>query len=501
MKFALPALLTALLSVVPIWAGPKVAVVVGTDAPKLERFAAEEIAAQFKRLFDADATVANTIPSAFENLILVGSPTTNPAVAAVLGDGWPKLTDQGHILRSVTLKDRKALVVGGGSPVATLWAAYELGQHFGIRPFLHGDVLPEKVPELKLDDIDIKFEPATNVRVWRLMGTSPTSYGGWGLAEYKTLFRQLAKLKFNYVQLGSSKDQKPIPVAGDTPGRKAFKGAKEFDIADLLGKTGAERQAAAQALDRGVAESAVEYGLDVKPLPKLQLAWVSMRGFLPRVPVNSLSDGMGFDIIAEVPGDLGPAVYHLARRAFEPKLTPKEAFTQYFTPIVGTASTERVLLGIGLLGEAEKLVESADKKFELSPDFVANLLKSGDAPPEWWKKAGKHYAGAMDEMYRGIRATYNDPARPVLLYYAKRSEFAVQFFNCLDATRLAGAARKAGDKDAELQHLEKATESIYNALNAYGDVARDPSDRGAIALLAETIYRPLMSELKAASKK
>lgn len=501
MKFALPALIAILLSNSLALAGPKIGVVVGPDAPKLERLAADEIAAQFKQLFAAESIIQSKVPDGVEHVILVGSPTTNPAVKEILGDRWPKHSDQGHLLRSVTLKDRKALVVGGGSPVATLWAAYELGHHFGIRPFLHGDVLPEKRPELKLDGIEMQFEPATIVRVWGLKGTSPTSYAGWGLADYKTLFRQLAKLKFNRIQHGSSNDWKPIPVAGDTPGRKAFKGAKEFDNADLLGKTGDERQTASQALERGIAESAVEFGLAVEPLSKMRLARISMRGFLPRVPLNSLSDGMGFDITAEVPGDLGPAVYLLARRAFDPKLTAKDAFTQYFTPIVGTASTERVLLGIGLLDEAEKLVEAADIKFVLSPDFVANLLKSGDAPPEWWKKAGKHYAGAMDEMYRGIRATYNDPARPVLLYYAKRCEFAVQYFNCLDATRLAGAARKAGDKDAELQHLEKATESIYNALTAYGDVARDPSDRGAIAQLAETIYRPLMSELKTASKK
>jgi hypothetical protein len=52
-----------------------------------------------------------------------------------------------------------------------------------------------------------------------------------------------------------------------------------------------------------------------------------------------------------------------------------------------------------------------------------------------------------------------------------------------------------------VQHLEKATESTYNALNAYGDVARDPSDRGAIAALAAYTYRPLKAELKAAEKK
>jgi hypothetical protein len=121
--------------------------------------------------------------------------------------------------------------------------------------------------------------------------------------------------------------------------------------------------------------------------------------------------------------------------------------------------------------------------------------------PGWWKEAGKLYAGGMDEMYRGIRATFNDPARPILLYYAKRCEFAVHYFAGVEAARLAGQARAKGDKEAAVSSLEKATESVYNALTALGDVARDPSDRGAIAVLAEFAYRPLRAELKASGKK
>jgi hypothetical protein len=39
-------------------------------------------------------------------------------------------------------------------------------------------------------------------------------------------------------------------------------------------------------------------------------------------------------------------------------------------------------------------------------------------------------------------------------------------------------------------------ESVYNSLNSYSDVARDSSDRGAIALLNEYGYRPLVKAVK-----
>ena len=60
----------------------------------------------------------------------------------------------------------------------------------------------------------------------------------------------------------------------------------------------------------------------------------------------------------------------------------------------------------------------------------------------------------------------------------------MQYFTALESLY------KAHDKTARTESLEAALESIYNALNAYGDVARDASDRGAIALLNQHAYRP-----------
>ena len=491
-------------------AGPKVAVVVGPEAPKLERFAADELERQFRQLFDAEVTVAGRPPAGVDHLVLVGRPATNPAVAEAAGDRWPKLSDQGHVLRSVKFGDRTALVVGGGSPVATLWAVYELGHHFGVRSFLHGDVMPEKTPELKLDGIDVTLEPAVRVRAWQVLGDSPAGLGGWGLDDHRQLLRQLAKLKFNHVTVaapgrgaGVRLDGRRIPVSGDTPGRKAFKGAKEYDNPDLAGKTGEDRARALPVLADAVTVAARDLGMTHGD-PGTGVATLTLAGLLPRAPTELAPGKEGWLVAAEVPGDLNPSLYLLARRAFDPNLTPKDAHAQLFTPILGAAAAERVALGFSHIEAAAALVAKSDPGLaELAPDVVLRHTKSADAPPEWWKRAGKLYAGGMDEMYRGIRATFNDPARPVLLYYAKRCEFAVHYFAAVDAARLAGVARamgEKGEKDAVVTHLEKAVESTYNALNAYGDVARDPSDRGAIAALAEYAYRPLKAELKSTEK-
>ena len=52
----------------------------------------------------------------------------------------------------------------------------------------------------------------------------------------------------------------------------------------------------------------------------------------------------------------------------------------------------------------------------------------------------------------------------------------------------------------QLEHLDKAAESLYNALNAFGEVARDSSDKGAIAYLNLHGYRWLRAEIEKAEK-
>lgn len=506
MRCLIPTLTAVLLTALPAFAAPSVRIVTGPDAPKLERFAAEELGTQLGRLFQATTTVTDTVPPGSDPVILLGSPKTNPAIAQTIGTNWPKLSEQGHLLKSVKLGDRPALLVGGGSPVATLWAVYELDHQFGVRALLHGDVLPEKPPAFTLDGFSVTLEPRIPLRGFQLLDDSPIGFGGWGLDDQKQFLRQLAKLKFNRIIFGLNPEQprlafdaKSFPVVGDTPGRKVFKGAKVFDNPDLAGKTGDARTQALRELRNAIRTAGHDLGLEVRPLSP-DMKPIELRGFLPRIPAGTVPES-GFFLVADVPGDLSPTAYLYSRSAFDKNLTVAAAWEQLLTPIIGTASAERVVLGFRKIDEAAALIAANDPDFfKLTAAFVPERLQSDAVPPAWWKQAKTLYGEGMNEMYRGIRGTFHNPARPTLLYYAKRCECAVHYFTALEAIRLAGVARSQGHTDEALTQLGKATESVYNALNAYADVARDPSDRGAIAVLAATVYRPLKAESKALRK-
>ena len=266
----------------PLLAGSSVEVVLGPNAPRLEQFAAEELKGYLQRLFQADVRLSNRRTGDAKHVILLGSPATNPAVRSAMGAQWPKLTDQGFVLRSLPNQSAEVLVLGGGSPVATLWAAYELGHHFGVRYLLSGDVFPSDPGVLNLDRLKLVCEPALKIRSWRTINDFAIGPESWGLEEHRQVLRQLAKNKFNRVMLQFYPWQpfvhyefRGVPkstamlwfgyryrVDGDTAGKVVFGGAKEFINPEFAGKTSYEEMTeAGTRLARGIIEEARRLGM------------------------------------------------------------------------------------------------------------------------------------------------------------------------------------------------------------------------------------------------
>ena len=186
----------------------KVAVVIGKDAHELERFAAEQLCDYLQRLFDIHIFPTQDLPSSTEVLFLISSPDTNLSIKYLS----PKLMEigkQGIIWQRLYHQDFEKedlpascsiLLIGGGSPQSALWAVYELVEKWGVRYLLHGDVLPEK-SQFQLPDTDLVMEPILPVRQWRVINDFACGPESWGMADYRIVIDQLAKLKFNRILL------------------------------------------------------------------------------------------------------------------------------------------------------------------------------------------------------------------------------------------------------------------------------------------------------------
>ncbi len=476
-------LLLAFLASSAALAGPKVTIVIGPKAPPLDRSAAEQIAADFKALFEAEAAIATSAPGSGADVILVGSPQSNPAIKA---DAWPKISEQGIVVKSTAA----GLIVGGGCPPATVWAAAELSHRFGIRHLLQGDVLPVARPAFKLDGFDIVMEPKIVKRGWSMFNGIATGGESWSRDELLALFRQLVKLKFTHLLMSRRiAAVPPVVVDGDTGGRKAFGGAKKFPSGDPVPSLAAE---------------AAALGLVVLPLDFVTLSLGARSpSVLPQFHLADLERRMrsmqkykaaSFMASAQMPGDLNAAACFISRACFDEKLTAAQSLSDLVTPICGEGVAERLRMGFDLVGQAAKLIDQHDASLGVpNAELLRRHIESNDPLPAWITEAKTLYAGAMSEMYRA-NTRAREGARSLTLYHAKRMEFAVHFFTALEAVYQSHDAAKRAES------LEAAVEALYNSLSSLADAARDNSDRGAIALLNEHGLRPLIKAAASGSK-
>ena len=99
----------------------------------------------------------------------------------------------------------------------------------------------------------------------------------------------------------------------------------------------------------------------------------------------------------------------------------------------------------------------------------------------------------MIELYRSHDAAA-PRSRPLLFYWAKRSEYVLEYLQCVKSLRAAGVAQEAGDHEVAIEEIETAVEQLYNAMDTLSDVVRDQGDQALIAVLNAYAYQPLLLE-------
>jgi hypothetical protein len=257
----------------------RAAIVVDEAAPELDRFAAMELQDYLSRLFGLRATVACDLSADADVRFLLGRP-----------EECPPLSAQGILLRRTRADGCPTLFVGGGSPVATLWGVYELADRWGVRHLLHGDVLPPHSQESPIEASGLApneqavLEPALPVRQWRVLNDFAMGPESWGMADYRPVLDQLAKLRFNrilvnvypyqpfvhYEARGVAKQSATLwygfhyPLTDDMIGRSLFGAGPEFWNPDLpLGAPYPEFAAAGERLVHALMAHAKARGMQV----------------------------------------------------------------------------------------------------------------------------------------------------------------------------------------------------------------------------------------------
>ena len=479
---------------------PKVDLVIGSQASSLEKLAAADIAADLKKIYDAQVTVSTTVSDSADHFIFVGTPESLPIIQENVSKKWSNPNEQDHFLLTIKVRGKPALLVGGRSSQATYWAASEYAHSLGVRSMLFGDLYPVIPKAFSLDNYDQLLKVGSNNSPWVEADPFPTGLTSWSLADTQRRLRQLARLKYSSILLkthasqpfskdaGAPKnDREPFesvwfgwkfPVSGDTAGRSAFRGAKFFTNSDFAeSATNDALKLAGSKWLKGLGDQAAALGMTLQTQTE-QTPIEQAQAFRQLVSDESLT------------------AYKISRSRFGESLTGQAACSSFLDPICGDAVSASVYKAIEQMSSAAKLTEENDKQFSMpSPDMILKHYGEPAPAPEWWSQVRDRYLGGMNDMYRA-NSRARDGGRSYSLYLARRCEFGFEYVNCIDATRKAAIAGEKKDRTEQRAQLEKAIESINGACAALAAVARDPSDRGMIAVLNEFGYRPLQKELE-----
>ena len=117
--------------------------------------------------------------------------------APATGAAFHALQPQQYALKT---EGKVAWVVGGGD-VGTLYGAYRLAEHLGVRFYLHGDVVPDGRIPLALPVVNETGKPLFETRGIQPFHDFPEGPDWWDTDDYLAYVGQLAKMRMNFLGL------------------------------------------------------------------------------------------------------------------------------------------------------------------------------------------------------------------------------------------------------------------------------------------------------------
>jgi len=120
---------------------------------------------------------------------------------AVLISSITALKPQQYQIKTLKSMNKPVVLICGGDEFGTLYGAYRFIEHFGVRFYLHGDVLPDKKISLKMPDLDEQGKPLFELRGIHPFHDFPEGPDWWSVDDYKAVLAQLPKLRMNFFGL------------------------------------------------------------------------------------------------------------------------------------------------------------------------------------------------------------------------------------------------------------------------------------------------------------
>ena len=183
---------------------PKYQIIISPEAGNTEKFAAREMRRYLYQRTDELLRIieSNHIPKSYENTIVitqVKSPVLDIVEFTNVKSAIKDLTEQEYLIRSVKLGGRRILLVVGGGNAGVLYGTYKLLEKYGIRFYLHGDVIPDGKIAMELPMINTDGKPLFQLRGILPFHDFPEGPDWWNYDDYMAIISQLPKMGMNFI--------------------------------------------------------------------------------------------------------------------------------------------------------------------------------------------------------------------------------------------------------------------------------------------------------------
>lgn len=189
----------------------------------------------------------------------------------------------------------------------------------------------------------------------------------------------------------------------------------------------------------------------------------------------------------------GCAAY-IARAAWDKPATPQAIYADQVRAVCGASCVDDMLTAFR---EVEAVTVTLEQQglgetFPV-PGMIMKNWNAGPMPAHL-VTVRQGYRRALDAARRAaIKTTPGGTA--YVGYWVGRLEFAIGYLDAVEAVRNAATAEAKGDQAETARWAGESVRRARCALEAYAAVARDQSDRGAIAVMNEYVYRPLKAKV------
>jgi hypothetical protein len=236
-------------------------------------------------------------------------------------------------------------------------------------------------------------------------------------------------------------------------------------------------------------------------------------GTLPQLTTGSLHQLVGdlrkhgvngFGTRQWLVSDHDVSTAYLARAAWDPTTTPSAVYTDIVRSVCGEPAVGPMLAAFREIEGVTSRLE--DHGMGLTFPHAGMMLRQWTPEPLPAELASDRatYQHALN-LVRTVPAPSSPRGRSYVRYWEARLEFAVQYFDAIETVRrgalaeqAARAARQKGDDRTYRAKLKEAIElarraqaTVFRAIDTYAGVARNRADSGAVATMAEHVWRQL----------